>query len=35
MFDLLLRHLFLCYSGCVQSVMDFFMVDENVFLLLN
>jgi len=36
MYGILLQHLFLCYSSCVQSIMGFFyMADVNVFLLVN
>ena len=32
--SIVLQHLFLCYSSCVQSIMGFFyMADVNVFLL--
>jgi len=35
MYDILLQHLFLCYSSCVQLIMGFFMAGMNIFLLVS
>jgi len=36
MYDILLQHLFLCYSSCVKSVVGFFyMIGVNIMLLVN